>query len=84
MNKTRLFKLPLFLCIAMLSQTGFSETPGMGELVRPASSVNANPLVTPTPPALNAKAYILIDADSGKILAEKNSEELLPPASLTK
>jgi D-alanyl-D-alanine carboxypeptidase (penicillin-binding protein 5/6) len=84
MSKTRLFKLPLFLCIAMLAQTGFSENPAMGELIRPASSVNANPLVTPTPPTLNAKAYILVDADSGKILAEKNSEDLLPPASLTK
>ena len=30
------------------------------------------------------KAYILIDADSGKIIAEKNSELQLPPASLTK
>jgi len=85
MNKTRLFfKLPIFLCIIILTQPGFAETPMMGELARPTSSMNMNPLVTPTPPTLNAKAYILIDADSGKILAEKNSEEPLPPASLTK
>lgn len=42
------------------------------------------PLITPAAPTLNAKAYILIDADSGKIIAEKNSHEKLPPASLTK
>ncbi len=52
--------------------------------MRPTPTVSTNPLVTPTPPAINAKAYILIDANSGKILAEKNSEEQLPPASLTK
>jgi D-alanyl-D-alanine carboxypeptidase (penicillin-binding protein 5/6) len=48
-----------------------------------APQVN-KPLITPAPPTLNAKAYILIDVDSGKVLAEKNSDEQLPPASLTK
>lgn len=42
------------------------------------------PVITPAPPNINAKAYILIDVNSGKILAEKNSEKKLPPASLTK
>ncbi|MGQ3891124.1 D-alanyl-D-alanine carboxypeptidase family protein [Legionella sp. CNM-4043-24] len=50
----------------------------------PRAAVISKPLVTPSAPALSAKAYILIDVDSGKILAEKNSEEKLPPASLTK
>jgi len=49
----------------------------------PAAAM-VKPLITPTPPAMNAKAYILIDVDSGKIIAEKDSEEKLPPASLTK
>ena len=35
-------------------------------------------------PEVNAKSYLLIDAGSGKVLAEKNSDETLPPASLTK
>ncbi|MFY7698237.1 MAG: D-alanyl-D-alanine carboxypeptidase family protein [Legionella sp.] len=51
--------------------------------IQPSPIVN-NPQITPAPPTLNAKAYILIDVNSGKILAEKNSEEKLPPASLTK
>lgn len=42
------------------------------------------PFIIPPPPNINAKAYILIDVNSGKILAEKNSEKKLPPASLTK
>jgi len=42
------------------------------------------PIITPASPILNASSYILIDATSGKILAEKNADEKLPPASLTK
>lgn len=49
-----------------------------------AAPISAKPMVTPIPPTLNAKAYILIDTNSGKIIAEKNSDEKLPPASLTK
>jgi serine-type D-Ala-D-Ala carboxypeptidase (penicillin-binding protein 5/6) len=38
----------------------------------------------PAPPQLAAKAYILVDADSGAVLVEHNADERLPPASLTK
>ena len=40
--------------------------------------------VIPAPPVLENKAYILMDYDSGKILAESNSHAHLAPASLTK
>ena len=40
--------------------------------------------VTPAPPALINKAFILMDYDSGRILAESNSHTHLAPASLTK
>lgn len=40
--------------------------------------------VTPSAPEVNAKGYILIDYDTGKVLAEGNADELLAPASLTK
>ncbi|KPQ24255.1 MULTISPECIES: D-alanyl-D-alanine carboxypeptidase family protein [unclassified Halomonas] len=40
--------------------------------------------IIPAPPQLAASSWILMDADSGEILAEKNSDERLPPASLTK
>lgn len=42
------------------------------------------PYIAPKPPRINAKAYILIDVDSGKVLAEKNSTQRRAPASLTK
>ncbi|HSW93252.1 MAG TPA: D-alanyl-D-alanine carboxypeptidase family protein [Gammaproteobacteria bacterium] len=42
------------------------------------------PLITPASPVINAAGYILMDANSGKILAEKNSDARMAPASLTK
>jgi D-alanyl-D-alanine carboxypeptidase (penicillin-binding protein 5/6) len=86
MNKSRYLLTSLLLCGAMLTQSHLlnAETPLSMDLAHPTSSVSNNPLITPTPPTLNAKAYILIDVDSGKILAEKSSDEQLPPASLTK
>ncbi|WP_067583689.1 D-alanyl-D-alanine carboxypeptidase family protein [Endozoicomonas ascidiicola] len=38
----------------------------------------------PSPPELSLTSYILIDATSGEVLAEKNPDETLHPASLTK
>ncbi|WP_369601393.1 D-alanyl-D-alanine carboxypeptidase family protein [Hahella sp. SMD15-11] len=48
------------------------------------SAQAAQPLLIPAPPQVAAKSYILMDANSGYIIAEKNSHERLPPASLTK
>ena len=42
------------------------------------------PAIIPSPPQVAAKGYILMDADSGKIIVEHNADEKLPPASLTK
>ncbi|AKM47465.1 MULTISPECIES: serine hydrolase [Edwardsiella] len=49
-------------------------------------SLVALPLLAadPAPPQINAKAYILLDYDSGRVLAEGNADERLDPASLTK
>ncbi len=38
----------------------------------------------PSPPQLAAKSYVLMDAASGKVLAQNNGDQRLPPASLTK
>lgn len=40
--------------------------------------------VTPQPPEVAAKGHILIDFDTGKVLAENNADMSLAPASLTK
>jgi serine-type D-Ala-D-Ala carboxypeptidase (penicillin-binding protein 5/6) len=41
-------------------------------------------VLIPAPPQLAASAWILLDANTGKVLVEHNSDEQLPPASLTK
>jgi D-alanyl-D-alanine carboxypeptidase (penicillin-binding protein 5/6) len=40
--------------------------------------------ITPEPPALSAKSYILMDYHSGQVIAEHNADEPMEPASLTK
>lgn len=42
------------------------------------------PYVAPTPPDIPAPAYILVDFHSGKVLAEKDADKRIDPASLTK
>lgn len=39
---------------------------------------------TPQAPVLSNSAYILMDYDTGAVLAQKNADTALPPASLTK
>ncbi|MCX7114670.1 MAG: D-alanyl-D-alanine carboxypeptidase [Gammaproteobacteria bacterium] len=71
--------------VALLSYQipAFSEDGTLSQTV-PTPARIIKPTITPTPPMVNAKAYILIDTNSGKVLAEKDSTVKLPPASLTK
>jgi D-alanyl-D-alanine carboxypeptidase (penicillin-binding protein 5/6) len=41
-------------------------------------------MIVPAAPKIKASSYLLMDFNSGKFLAEENSEQKLPPASLTK
>lgn len=45
-------------------------------------SVASTPI--PKPPSVSTDAHVLMDARTGRILAQKNPDERLPPASLTK
>ena len=46
--------------------------------------LEAQTALAANPPALPAKAWLLMDYDSGEVLAAANADEALPPASLTK
>ncbi len=51
----------------------------------PATRCAAGPLAGVVPaPSIDAKSYILVDFRSGAVLAEKNADERVEPASLTK
>ncbi|WP_412514062.1 serine hydrolase [Shewanella indica] len=49
-----------------------------------AAQANNAPIVVPDAPDVAAKAYVLMDYNSGRLLAENNAYESLNPASLTK
>lgn len=42
------------------------------------------PVRIPPPPTLTAKAWVLVDWNSGQVLVEKDADTRMPPASLTK
>ncbi|MDF2868270.1 MAG: dacC [Gammaproteobacteria bacterium] len=44
----------------------------------------ARPVIIPSMPELNAKSYVLMDYSTGKVLAAKDPDAKLPPASMTK
>ncbi len=48
------------------------------------AAVAAAPGLVPAPPKLAAKAWLLTDYHSGRVLAEHNADERVEPASLTK
>ena len=54
----------------------------VGILLLAAPAVHA--AEPPAPPQVDAKAYILMDYNSGKVLTEGNADTRLDPASLTK
>ncbi|MDF1653494.1 MAG: D-alanyl-D-alanine carboxypeptidase [Coxiellaceae bacterium] len=49
-----------------------------------SSPVAAAPTITPPAPNINAKGFVLMDAQSGNIIAQKNMNQRMQPASLTK
>lgn len=48
------------------------------------TSTHAAPLPIPSPPVVDASSYILMDHESGMVLAEHNSRLRVDPASITK
>ncbi|MBV1914110.1 MAG: D-alanyl-D-alanine carboxypeptidase [Pseudomonadales bacterium] len=70
MIKLRLLK-PLLNSLGLAFLLSFSVTAVSGSLV-------------PAAPKLAASAFYLVDAYSGKVIASKNADQRLPPASLTK
>ncbi|WP_305370522.1 D-alanyl-D-alanine carboxypeptidase family protein [Photobacterium leiognathi] len=57
---------------------------GVTALCTVSFSALAAPSVIPDAPTLSAKGYVLMDYNTGQVLVEKNANEKLNPASLTK
>ena len=50
----------------------------------PLAAMAAAPPVIPAPPQIPANGYILVDHQSGRVLAEQRADERMEPASITK
>jgi D-alanyl-D-alanine carboxypeptidase (penicillin-binding protein 5/6) len=96
MKSKSLFLLPL--CAALVAGAVFPGAGALAAThhAKPAAHSKAAPAApAPEPlagqtavaggaPSLPAKAWLLMDFDSGEVLASANADEPLPPASLTK
>ncbi len=49
-----------------------------------ANGLGAAPKPVPDPPSIQADSYYLLDFDSGRVLAERNPDKRIEPASITK
>ena len=65
------------MCFAATTPAAPTPTPDV-----PAPTTSA--MIIPPQPVLNAKGYVLMDAQSGNIIAQKNMNQRMQPASLTK
>ncbi|QIR15479.1 serine hydrolase [Shewanella aestuarii] len=68
------------LLFSLVSLSAHANTPQPD----PRPTPNRAPMVTPDAPSVAAKAYVLMDYYSGRVIAEENAYESLNPASLTK
>lgn len=70
--------------VTVLLTTFFFSCTLLANPIIPIPTHPQQPTFTPSAPNIDASSYILIDAVSGKVLAEKDPDKRVPPASLTK
>lgn len=75
--------LSLSCCLA-LPAAWADEVPLSQPLTTSAANHADAVFFTPPVPHINAKSYVLMDAESGAMLADKDADIKMPPASLTK
>lgn len=88
MKKTLISVLLTISYISFLTYATAKATPKPSATTTNQATATLTPVVTtdttPASPNIDAASYILIDVNSGKILAQKNMNEVRDPASLTK
>jgi D-alanyl-D-alanine carboxypeptidase (penicillin-binding protein 5/6) len=73
-------RVSLISTFALLTALFYTSASWASPII-PIPSLNQ---ISPGVPNIDAKGYILIDAASGKVIAEKNADMRMAPASLTK
>jgi D-alanyl-D-alanine carboxypeptidase (penicillin-binding protein 5/6) len=75
---------PLSIALLAVSLNTMAQTPTPTPTLGQTSAASTKPLAVPDAPLLAASGYILVDGETGEVLAQNNADERLPPASLTK
>lgn len=84
MLKHHVFRFFLFaglIAVTVSFANAGSTTP---TAVASAPIPNKQPFIIPPAPQIDAKSYVLMDVDTGMVIAHHNMNEKMPPASLTK
>ena len=84
--KIKLGLICFLICISTVFVNAYADSPSIASPFAQPKAVDKSISLDmiPSPPDLGVKSFILMDANSGYIIAEKNSHSKLPPASLTK
>ncbi|MGO1343182.1 MAG: D-alanyl-D-alanine carboxypeptidase family protein [Chromohalobacter japonicus] len=80
----RVFARSSLLRIVLLVTLGVGGLTPVAQAEDPPKPSPVPSSMVPSAPNLAASSWVLMDADSGKILVEHNADKELPPASLTK
>lgn len=75
--------LPLLFSLACLLCPP-AEAASAAATASPVASPREAGAAAPAPPALGARAWVMMDATTGAVISSQNPDERLPPASLTK
>lgn len=77
------YLLSIVVCFLLILSSSIIQADPIIPITAP-STTSVQPTLTPIAPSVNAKAYLLMDAYSGGVLASNNIDERVAPASLTK
>src|SRR5258708_1723714 len=74
----------LKLIVVTLFAASLLSAPAYSNPVIPIPTLPQQPSFTPSAPNIDSSSFILMDANSGKVIAQSNPDKRVPPASLTK
>jgi D-alanyl-D-alanine carboxypeptidase (penicillin-binding protein 5/6) len=80
--RNKLFNLAFSFIFLLSTSLALAETPTAHTPVPAAPSAASMPV--PKAPSSGAKAFVIMDYDSGRIIAEENADQQYEPASITK
>lgn len=83
MTKKWLYSVLVFV-VAFTTLNLYAASTNIELTTKKETNTSPTHLAIPPAPDVTARAYVLMDYNSGRIIAEKNADEQFPPASLTK